>query len=374
MSSPLTVRPVTRDEHLAFASHVNASFLQTPAWAAVKPDWSSQSIGWYDGAQLVGTGLVLFRQVPRIDRYLAYLPEGPVIDWGSYDAADITAPLLSQLRQSKAFTVKIGPQVVRRRWRGETLKAAAADARCHRLGEVPADEEDITAQSLVEHLRRCGWQRTESAQAGFGDLQPRYVFQLPLAGRSLDDIFAGFNQQWRRNVRKADKEGVVVSQGDADQLADFHRIYVATAERDGFTPRPLAYFQQMWAAMRGEDADRIRLYLAHHDGDLLAATTWVRVNTRVWYSYGASSNVKRELRPSNAIQWRMIQDAHAAGASVYDLRGISDTLDENDPLFGLIRFKLGTGGEAVEYVGEWDYPLSRTMHKLFQLYLGRRRS
>jgi vancomycin resistance protein VanK len=57
---------------------------------------------------------------------------------------------------------------------------------------------------------------------------------------------------------------------------------------------------------------------------------------------------------------------------VYDLRGISDTLRADDPLFGLLQFKLGTGGEAVEYAGEWDYPLNRALHHAFRLYLARR--
>ena len=53
------------------------------------------------------------------------------------------------------------------------------------------------------------------------------------------------------------------------------------------------------------------------------------------------------------------------------MRGISDTLDESDPLFGLIRFKLGTGGQAVEYVGEWDYALRPSLTKAFDLYMRR---
>ena len=68
----------------------------------------------------------------------------------------------------------------------------------------------------------------------------------------------------------------------------------------------------------------------------------------------------------------MLTDAHAAGATVYDLRGITDTLDPDDHLFGLIQFKLGTGGQAVEYLGEWDLPLNPLLHKAFQMYLARR--
>ena len=70
------------------------------------------------------------------------------------------------------------------------------------------------------------------------------------------------NQLWRRNIKKAAKSGVVVRQGDLDDLGAFHPLYVETAERDHFTPRPLAYFETMFAALQAEDPDRIRLYLA----------------------------------------------------------------------------------------------------------------
>ena len=33
---------------------------------------------------------------------------------------------------------------------------------------------------------------------------------------------------------------------------------------------------------------------------------------------------------------------------------------------------IGTGGEAVEYLGEWDKPLNPLLYKAFDLYLRRR--
>ena len=122
-------------------------------------------------------------------------------------------------------------------------------------------------------------------------------------------------------------------------------------------------------ALSAEEPDRIRLYLARHEGDLVAATIAIRVGGHAWYSYGASSTEKRDVRGSNAVQWAMIRDALAAGADVYDLRGITDTLDADDRHVGLIQFKVGTGGEAVEYAGEWDLPLNRAIYKAFDLYM-----
>src|SRR4029450_11671401 len=110
--------------------------------------------------------------------------------------------------------------------------------------------------------------------------------------------------------------GVVVNRGTVADLPEFHDLYVQTAERDHFTPRPLSYFQTMFDALLAEDPDRIRLYLAYHEGDLVAATTWVRVGQHTWYSYGASSTAKREVRGANAGRGRMITDALEAGATI----------------------------------------------------------
>jgi vancomycin resistance protein VanK len=188
------------------------------------------------------------------------------------------------------------------------------------------------------------------------------------------------NQLWRRNIKKADKAGVEVTTTDvssppevlAAEVERFHGLYVETARRDGFTPRPLDYFRRMFQAMSAEDPDRIRLFFATHEGDLVAATIMVRVGVHTWYSYGASSTAKREVRGSNAVQWAMMRRAIAVGAEVYDLRGITPTLDAEDSHVGLVQFKVGTGGEAVEYVGEWDLPLRKALYTAFDLYMRRR--
>lgn len=369
----LSVRTIPAERHTLFnASQPSVSFLQTPAWGQVKSEWRSESIGWFDeGDHLVGAGLVLYRQLPRVKRYLAYLPEGPTIDWNAEDIGAWLRPLADHVRAAGAFGIRVGAPVVVRRWRAETIKAAIADERIPRISEAMPDEVNHRATHLRDSMRQLGWHPPHEDE-GFAAGQPRFVFQLPIAGRTTDELLTGMNQLWRRNIKKAAKLGVTVRQGDLDDLAHFHPLYVETAERDHFTPRPLSYFQTMWTALRAEDPDRIRLYLAEHEGDLVAATTWVRVGQHAWYSYGASSTAKREVRGSNAIQWQMITDAVAAGCTVYDLRGITEGLEADDPHLGLIQFKVGTGGEAVEYLGEWDLPLNAILYGAFDLYMRRR--
>jgi lipid II:glycine glycyltransferase (peptidoglycan interpeptide bridge formation enzyme) len=389
---PLTVRRITHDQHLA---HIRAraqgsglvSTLQVPAWGAVKADWRHESLGWFDGEALVGAGLVLYRQVPRLPRYLAYMPEGPDIDWlgegpaarglagapeSVHPLADWLAPMLAHLRGAGAFAAKIGPPIWTRRWSATTLKDAIAAGEARALRDLPADETNGAALAAIDVLEALGWTQKPSTGAGFGDVQPRYVFQVPLDNRSEDELLRGFNQLWRRNIKKAAKAGVEVRQGGLADLPTFHGIYTETAERDHFHPRGLPYFERMWKALHAEDPDRIRLYLASHQGTVHAATLWAKVNRHCWYTYGASTTAGRDLRPSNAIQWQMIRDAREAGADTYDMRGITDTLDPADHLFGLLQFKVGTGGYAQEYAGEWDYAIRPALTRAFEAYMRRR--
>ncbi|GAB3015691.1 peptidoglycan bridge formation protein FemAB [Nocardioides flavus (ex Wang et al. 2016)] len=377
MTTPLTLRPISSQEHRDFiAGRSSASFLQTPAWARVKAEWRAESIGWERDGVVVGAALVLYRQLPKVRRYLAYLPEGPVIDWSDDDLGSWLAPMVAHLKDRGAFAVRMGPPVVTRRWSAAQVKAGIADESVRRLGDVPPLERSQDGARVIAQLHELGWQQ-QSAESGFSAGQPQFNFQVPLVdadgeARSEDDVLKGMNQLWRRNIKKADKAGVEATLGERADLKAFHDLYVHTAERDHFTPRPLAYFETMYDALTAEDPDRMQVWLARHEGDLVAATIAIRVGTHAWYSYGASSTEKREVRGSNAVQWAMIRHALAAGAHVYDLRGITETLDADDPHVGLIQFKVGTGGEAVEYAGEWDLPVNRAIYKAFQLYLKRR--
>lgn len=385
------MRPISAAEHLAFVrAQRSVSFLQTPAWGRVKTEWRSESLGWFDGRQLVGAALVLHRPVPRLERFtLAYLPEGPVIDWTG-EIHEWLDPLSAHLKAHGAFAIRLGPPVRTDSWSAAQVKEGIADPGIERLTEMFSREANPVGARVTSQLRDAGW-LPHSPEGGFGVGQPQFTFEIPLAGRTEDDLLRGMNQLWRRNIKKAAKEGVEVSTGSttgggsttgdgsttgggstSGGLKAFHDLYVHTADRDRFTPRPLRYFEKMIAEMSAEDPERITLYFARHQGDLVAATILVRVGTQAWYSYGASSTQKRDVRGSNACQWAMIRDSLAAGCDVYNLRGITPTLDTADPHVGLIQFKVGTGGHAVRYVGEWDLPLRPTIYRGFVRYMRRR--
>jgi lipid II:glycine glycyltransferase (peptidoglycan interpeptide bridge formation enzyme) len=372
----LILKEIDKETHVEFLKNYQTfSFLQLPCWAEVKRGWKSKSVGWFDERKLVCVGLILIRNIPKTKWSLFYLPEGPVLDPDcAKNVVDWLTPLRDFAKESGAFNLKLGPQVTINTWSAATIKSAISDNVYRQFKDVDPDRVNPFGHEIGTKLRNLGGKQIETDGEGFGDVQPRFVFAIDVQDKSDEELLASFSQEWRRNIKKAEKSEVKVRQATFSDLETFHTLYKETAKRDKFTPRPLNYFKQMWKSLNenSNNLAEMRLYIAEQENICHAACLWVRVGKHVWYTYGASSTSGRELRPSNAIQWQMMRDARDAGASIYDMRGIAATLNEKSPLFGLLRFKIGTGGKVIQYVGEWDFVLKPLIYKAFRVALARR--
>jgi lipid II:glycine glycyltransferase (peptidoglycan interpeptide bridge formation enzyme) len=372
----LILKEIDKETHVEFLKNYQTfSFLQLPCWAEVKSGWKSKSVGWFDERKLVCVGLILIRNIPKTKWSLFYLPEGPVLDPDyAKNVVDWLTPLRDFAKESGAFNLKLGPQVTINTWSAATIKNAISDNVYRQFKDVDPDRVNPFGHEIGTKLRNLGGKQIETDGEGFGDVQPRFVFAIDVEGKTDEELLATFSQEWRRNIKKAEKSEVKVRQANLSDLETFHILYKETAKRDKFTPRPLNYFKQMWKSLNenSNNLAEMRLYIAEQENICHAACLWVRVGKHVWYTYGASSTSGRELRPSNAIQWQMMRDARDAGASIYDMRGIAATLNEKSPLFGLLRFKIGTGGKVIQYVGEWDFVLKPLIYKAFRVALARR--
>lgn len=371
-SGPLTVRPITAEEAQATLVELGGSFLQTPAWARTKPDWTAVHLGWFDatGAR-VGAGLVLSRNLPRLRRSFAYLPEGPALPWDAVAAnpGSWIDPLVAWAMSAGAFALRLGFPVVSRSWQPDVVKKQISEGGLMSFTTLPPTIDNPVARRLETWLDRHRWRPIgwgSSAAVG----QPRYLCVIDLDGRSSEAVLKSMNQQWRRNIKKADKAGVEVRSVGVDGVETFHDLYVETAERDHFVPRAKWYFEQMVRSFSegsaGGEQVTGRIYEAHVDEDVLASALVVRVGDRASYLYGGSTSRNRDARASNALQWQAIQDAIDAGCTAYDLRGFNTSLGATSPLIGLLLFKLGAGADVIELVGERELVLNRFWHTAFE--------
>ncbi len=335
-----------------WAAFVGASpygdVLQCLEWGEVKkPLWQPIPVAIRgDNGQLKATALILKRKLGRANRSIFYLPRGPIVDWSDAPTARaILNKVRAQARRHRAILIKVDPCVPR-------FADPGALKILHDMGFVPSPD----------------------ALNAFGGTQPRFNMKLDISG-SEDEVQARFHTKWRYNTRLAARKGITVRAiSSRDEIPIFHELYRITAERDGFTGRPLKYFQGLWDAL--VTPGLARFFLAENAGKPLSGAICFALGTQCWYVYGASSNEDRKLMPNHAMQWSMMQWARARGCTLYDFRGVHDipSLGEKGQDFdvstlsteqlmessdGLVRFKAGFGASLTEYIGEFDLPLSR---------------
>ncbi len=319
------LRNVDVSEYESFLeSHPKGHFMQSVLWAKQKPQWVWDGVlcRGEDGA-IKGTAAVLVRKLPFLPWTLMYGGRAPVCDITDAGVLkELTEGLRSLARKYRSYAIKIDP-------------------------DVPADNEDFKKK-----MESLGFTLTSEGK-NFEGIQPRFVFRLYLNGRTDDELLASFHSKTRYNIRLAERKGVTIKLGDKSDVADFSRIMLETGVRDGFVTRNAEYFSAMLENL-GEHA---RLYMAYYEGAPIAGTIAIHYGDKVWYLYGASSNEHRNLMPNYLLQWTMIRWASELGCRVYDFRGVSGDLSEDNPLYGLYKFKKGFNGEFTEFAGEFDLRL-----------------
>ena len=321
----------TLPEYEAFVqSHPKGNFAQSYLWGKQKPmwQWDAIAVRGADGA-IRGSLAVMTRKVPGIGRTLMYGCRGPVCD---LDDRETFSQLLdgakALAKKYKSYVIKIDP-------------------------DVPSSN---TAFSSM--LQSFGFRAKEGGK-NFEAIQPRYVFRLNVEGKTEEELLANFHQKWRYNIRLAERKGVTVRICGKEMVPAFSDLMLTTGVRDGFVTRKPEYF----AAMLDNLGEHARLYMAFDPNDTpIAGTLAIHYGDKVWYLYGASSNEHRNLMPNYLLQWRMIQWAVETNCRIYDFRGVSGDVSEDNPLYGLFRFKQGFGGDFTEFVGEMDLVLSPVIY------------
>jgi len=313
------------------AGHPKGHFMQSSLWAKQKPDWKWEAVmAKAPSGQILGSLAVLIRKVPGLPFTLMYGCRGPVCDPSDKDTlAELAGAAKKLAKKHRSYVIKLDP-------------------------DIPSDNSEF-----IPIMQTLGFKAASSGK-NFEGVQPRYVFRLPIEGKTEEETMAIFHSKTRYNIRLAERKGVTVKLCGEEAVPAFTAIMKETGLRDGFVTRGAGYFSAMLSNLR----EHARLYMAYHEGIAIAGTLAVWFGDKVWYLYGASSNEYRNFMPNYLLQWEMIRWALSLGCRIYDFRGVSGDLSEDNPLYGLYRFKKGFNGEFTEFVGELDYVVSPAVNLL----------
>jgi peptidoglycan pentaglycine glycine transferase (the first glycine) len=336
----------------AIAHLPDAHILQTWEWGQVKSryGWRALPYTWPErSADPQAAALVLERTLRAgplaLPLRVMYVPKGPLLDWADPALRGVALDGIQALaRKRGAIFVKIDPDVL--------------------LGTgLPGEgQEDPLGADVARELTARGW-RASAEQVQFRNTM---CIDLRLAE---EDLLARMKPKARYNLRLAERKGVCVRPGSAADLALLYRMYAETSVRDGFVIREEGYYHTVWRTFLS--AGLADVLIAEVGGEPVAAVIVLRFGGRAWYLYGMSTAAHREKMPNALLQWQAICRAKAAGCTVYDLWGAPDEFSEQDPMWGVYRFKEGLGAQVVRTLGAWDYPVHPRLYRWYTQALPR---
>lgn len=211
------------------------------------------------------------------------------------------------------------------------------------------------------------------AAAGY-DLQPTRTYRVDIAGGE-EAVWARLKPAMRNKVRKAEKNGVVVTE---DTTPDFPRRFAAMLKsvfnRQGIAPtydeHRIAVVMTALAGSR-----EVTALTAAKDGEELASVVLLHDATTSYYWAGASYPSAYPVAANDVIQWRALQLAIGRGHVRYDACGGGDYKEKfggelvglpaghmaTRPVFGLVRRSVRQGfrarqallGAMQRVVGAW---------------------
>jgi peptidoglycan pentaglycine glycine transferase (the first glycine) len=190
-------------------------------------------------------------------------------------------------------------------------------------------------------------------------IQPKRTLILDLE-KSFDDLLRGMHPKTRYNIHLAERFGAETKM--ENKFGDFLHLLKETSERDKFHLHPDSYYKKMLENLTASNDFQVKLWVAKHRGQIIAADLIGYFGKTATYLHGASSHNYRNLMAPHLLHWTIIKDAKSNGYKYYDFWGIDEAKWP-----GVTRFKKGFGGEEISSPGTFDLPIKKNLYKMYQL-------
>jgi hypothetical protein len=162
-------------------------------------------------------------------------------------------------------------------------------------------------------------------------------------GESL--LFSRYRRNVHRNIRKAEREGVAVSDDKTpEELREFYHLNCLTRREHGLPPQPIRFFEHLREHVLEKGLGF--LLMARHKKKAIAGALFLLSGGKAIFKYGASDRRYQAFRPNNLVFRDAIRLLCGKGVRTLSF-GRTDFGHE-----GLRQFKLswGTTETRVQYV------------------------
>lgn len=296
--------------------NVGGHYEQTSWWAQAKSDegWQPLRVKIRRFGRIVAGAQLLFRRSRLIGR-VGYVPKGPLAE---ADNSDLIAAVIEVMKTTAS---KNGINLIIAQAPNHKVDEILASQGCREENTFPV----ISATSCI-------------------DLTQDY-----------DAILSRMTKTWRYNIRLAERRGVVVREGNREDIPTFFQMMLATCKRLGVTPNPSSesFIHRLWNLL--PVGRHVRLLIAEYNGTAVSALFGIPFgNTFYDWKVGWTGQFQR-LQTNHLLVWESIKWAKDNGYRSFDFmtinRGTAEAVlggaDFQTVAEGSTLFKLSFGGDTL---------------------------
>lgn len=156
----------------------------------------------------------------------------------------------------------------------------------------------------------------------------------------LDAVFRGLTRGHRSSMKKAQREGVYISQADSpDKWRTYYEIYLDSIRRWG-EKTSMSYSWSMFDVLQHKPSTEVILWIASYEGQIIAGAICFSARNHVVYWHGAALESHFALRPVNLLMYEIIRDTCKQGKTWFDF-------NPSGQHEGVSRFKKGFGAVSL---------------------------
>jgi hypothetical protein len=184
--------------------------------------------------------------------------------------------------------------------------------------------------------------------------------------KSEDELWSDLSRGTRNNVNRARKSWLSIGIADAQERDVYYDMWANTGDTKWFAVQSREYYDALQAYLLSTKQWALHVV---RDGDtIIAGAVCVMVDDVYVYLYGATRREIGNMGHAHLLQWEIIQYARKHWYQQYDLLWVAPWSLQPHHLDGVTQFKSWFGGNKIEYLGNYDFPLSHWKYQMFKWY------
>lgn len=401
---------LTEEQFNEFANNNKyGSFYQTVNYAKVMKSegYDYHLLGFINNSnEVIGATMILYKKI-FFNYKMAYAPFGFLIDYSNSDLIEeMTSKLKKLLIKQKYIYLKINPKIC----------CSERD----RKGNIISYNPEVN--DILEILQKNGY-----IHYGFNNFfenkKPRWNAVVKLTA-SNEKLFKNLSKQTRNKINKAIRGGIEIIEGNKDDInilyefikrkhnrsleyyrnilnefKDDAKIYLAKINTEKYILKQKEALEQEQIindeynnelqnlSRRGFDITTIinkkmesDKRLANYQNNLNQATiifskypNGLVIGGMLIIKYQNTMNLViegfdknyRNFNPNYLLKWELIKLLNQQEFKHFNLNGIVGEFKEKNKYSGLNEMKLGYNASAIEYIGEFDLIINKTVYNIY---------